>query len=316
MSFFKTLIGLNALEEQEAQRRADVDRYGQDLEKDNQLRNQQQEIARLRNEANAIPAPSGREMDLERKVQELGDIENLLARPMKEIAERNALFKHTYMKQQELLSNWMVSQKAFHEIAFRYGKALGKSVEEISAEVRQAEVAVIEGRVEFSVPMGPMAKEALGYGARHAAKVGEEANEKRKKFLKIQRAWLADFGDIEKQRQLSKEEADKRDSLIKEISDVEAKLAMLPVTPDPRTKSAFSYIEEMQAETNKAEAEELERKRTAQRNADEDRLKNIEKSLENWTLVERQRELTSEDKEKIERLQTWAKELRRTLGLV
>lgn len=316
MGFFKTAATLHALEKVADNERAQAKQNQIINEQNDRITGLEEELRRARRaNDNYLPAPSGREMDLERKVQELGDIENLLARPMKEIAEKNFFFKHTYMKQQELLSNWMVSQKAFHEIALRYGKALGKSVEEVLVEVRQAETTVIEGRAEFGSPMNPMAKEALGYGARHAVKVVSEEKEKKKRFLKIQRGWLADWEDLEKKRPLSKEETDKRDDLIKEIGDMEAELAMPPATPELHVKSAFSYIEEAQAEAKRGEAEEFERRRKAQREADESHLGSVERSLERWRLVEKQRELTSEDKEKIGRIQNLLKECKERLGL-
>lgn len=59
---------------------------------------------------------------------------SLLAKPMLDIANANKDFRNTYEAQQELLANWMVSQKAFKEIAIKYGIQAGKTKEEIVQE--------------------------------------------------------------------------------------------------------------------------------------------------------------------------------------
>jgi hypothetical protein len=57
--------------------------------------------------------------------------ENLLSRPMKEIAEKNKNFKETYDEQQLVLSKWILSQKAYAETAVQIGLESGKTKEEI-----------------------------------------------------------------------------------------------------------------------------------------------------------------------------------------
>lgn len=47
--------------------------------------------------------------------------QKLLAKPMDEIAKANRSFKETYEAQMELLADWMVSQKAFKELAIQFG---------------------------------------------------------------------------------------------------------------------------------------------------------------------------------------------------
>ena len=55
----------------------------------------------------------------------------LLAKPMAEIAQANRSFKETYEKQMELLADWMVSQKAFKELAILFGIEKGLTPDEI-----------------------------------------------------------------------------------------------------------------------------------------------------------------------------------------
>lgn len=59
---------------------------------------------------------------------------NLLAKPMAEIASKHMQFAETYRLQQEMLANWMVSQKAFKELAIQYGIQLGKAPEKVIQE--------------------------------------------------------------------------------------------------------------------------------------------------------------------------------------
>ena len=56
---------------------------------------------------------------------------NLLAKPMHEIADSNESFRNTYELQQQLLADWMVSQRAFKELAIDLGLQLGKTKEDI-----------------------------------------------------------------------------------------------------------------------------------------------------------------------------------------
>ena len=55
----------------------------------------------------------------------------LLAKPMAEIAQANRSFKETYEAQMELLADWMVSQKAFKELAIQFGIERGLTPDEV-----------------------------------------------------------------------------------------------------------------------------------------------------------------------------------------
>ena len=57
--------------------------------------------------------------------------QKLLAKPMDEIAKANRSFKETYEAQMELLADWMVSQKAFKELAIQFGVEKGLTPDEI-----------------------------------------------------------------------------------------------------------------------------------------------------------------------------------------
>lgn len=88
--------------------------------------------------------------NLQKEVTELkeqvAEYEKLLSKPMHEIAN-NKLgrdFKKVYIEQQKFISNWMVSQKAFKELAIQYGEELDKTREEVIVEANKQKIFVIE----------------------------------------------------------------------------------------------------------------------------------------------------------------------------
>ena len=63
--------------------------------------------------------------------EEAESYQKLLTKPMAEIAQANRSFKETYEAQMELLADWMVSQKAFKELAIQFGVEKGLTPDEI-----------------------------------------------------------------------------------------------------------------------------------------------------------------------------------------
>ena len=57
--------------------------------------------------------------------------QKLLTKPMAEIAQANRSFKEAYEAQMELLADWMVSQKAFKELAIQFGIEKGLTPDEV-----------------------------------------------------------------------------------------------------------------------------------------------------------------------------------------
>jgi|GEM_PF-6660817 len=57
--------------------------------------------------------------------------QNLLSMPLEELAQRNPIFAKKHRAQQEMLADWMVSQKAFKELAIRFGKEKGMTKDEV-----------------------------------------------------------------------------------------------------------------------------------------------------------------------------------------
>lgn len=120
----------------------------------------------IQNTANALNNASDRSNQLKRdadnwreraniaakKVKNLEEqvqfYKNLLAKPMAEIASQNESFKETYRIEQELLADWMVSQKAFKELAIDLGIKLGKTKEEIDKEGLENEGKVLNNQTK------------------------------------------------------------------------------------------------------------------------------------------------------------------------
>ena len=74
----------------------------------------------------------------------------LLAKPMAEIAQANRSFKETYEAQMDLLAEWMVSQKAFKELAIQFGIEKGLTSDEVIKMGRDKEIDVLENRHDVS----------------------------------------------------------------------------------------------------------------------------------------------------------------------
>lgn len=71
---------------------------------------------------------------------------SLLSAPFAEIAEKDANFKAAYEQQMELMADWMVSQKAFKELAIEFGLDKGYSPEQVIEMGRDKEIDVLEDR--------------------------------------------------------------------------------------------------------------------------------------------------------------------------
>ena len=73
----------------------------------------------------------------------------LLSKPMEEIAAANGDFKATFEKQQEIIADWIVSQKAFRELAYEFGEKLGLSQDEVRAQVRDKKKDVLNDTTKY-----------------------------------------------------------------------------------------------------------------------------------------------------------------------
>ena len=72
--------------------------------------------------------------------------QKLLTKPMAEIAQANRSFKETYEAQMDLLAEWMVSQKAFKELAIQFGIEKGLTPDEVHQMGLNKELDVLENK--------------------------------------------------------------------------------------------------------------------------------------------------------------------------
>ena len=72
--------------------------------------------------------------------------QKLLTKPMAEIAQANRSFKKTYEAQMELLADWMVSQKAFKELAIQFGIEKGLTPTEVHQMGLSKKLDVLENK--------------------------------------------------------------------------------------------------------------------------------------------------------------------------
>ena len=72
--------------------------------------------------------------------------QKLLTKPMAEIAQANRSFKEAYEAQMELLADWMVSQKAFKELAIQFGIEKGLTPDEVIEMGNTKKIDVIESK--------------------------------------------------------------------------------------------------------------------------------------------------------------------------
>ena len=76
--------------------------------------------------------------------------QKLLTKPMAEIAQANRSFKETYEAQMDLLAEWMVSQKAFKELAIQFGIEKGLTSDEVIKMGLDKKIDVLENRHDVS----------------------------------------------------------------------------------------------------------------------------------------------------------------------
>jgi hypothetical protein len=166
MDLVNTFVGAAAINAYNDKESADIvhkqaltDKQNQLHDKENLLSIQRQHINELEARARMPSAPSIEEFELEREVAELREeletYKNLLSKPMLEIAEENGQFKKTYQIQQSKFAEWIISQRAYKELAMQYGKELGKNVDEIVTESEKTKEIVIQNKSEFNNNVDP-----------------------------------------------------------------------------------------------------------------------------------------------------------------
>ncbi len=128
------------------------------LYKNADLQRKQQEIDRLKSEANRRASAATTDFSgagmidrasynlLREKVEYY---EKLLTEPLAVIAGAIPAFKENYDKDQLVLAGWILSQKGFKEAAMKYGAMAGKTTQEIQAEGLANEATILDGKSEY-----------------------------------------------------------------------------------------------------------------------------------------------------------------------
>lgn len=123
--------------------KADFDRANQNVAKMDSI-NKANSVTRLQQELNVKNVQLQKtQKDLEQAEAEAEYYKQLLCRPMAEIAQQNGDFKQTYEKQMDLMANWMVSQKAFKELAIQFGFEKGQTPEQTIQQGMDKEIDVL-----------------------------------------------------------------------------------------------------------------------------------------------------------------------------
>jgi hypothetical protein len=80
---------------------------------------------------------------------------DLLTKDFHEIAKiSGGTFLENYHEQQTLLGEWMVSQRAFKELAIRFGLESGNTKEEVLSERENTEIKVLNNETEYGNDFG------------------------------------------------------------------------------------------------------------------------------------------------------------------
>ena len=158
--FLNYTAGLHVLEKMGSQERV-IDRQNEDLKKKNDAIGEANHRAGMAEAAEEFALK-----EVQRLKKERDFYKDMLAKPLAEIAVQDGRFRETYEKQQEMLATWISSQRAFKELAMKYGQALGKTQEQILEDTKKAEEAIKNGQSEFGNDLDSTTQHALGHTQR------------------------------------------------------------------------------------------------------------------------------------------------------
>lgn len=138
----------------ENQRQAELAQAVKDIENRNKVNNLNDKLTEANDIIENLQAEKEMEEDVSLNIahhnrilkQEVEYYKQLLSRPMQVIAEHNGDFKKTYEEQQTLLADWMVSQKAFKELAIQFGAEKGLEPNEVIDLGKDKKIDVLEDK--------------------------------------------------------------------------------------------------------------------------------------------------------------------------
>lgn len=142
----------------ENERQASLARAVKDIENRNEVNNLNDKLTEANDTIETLQAEKEMEEDVSLNIahhnrvlkQEVEYYKQLLSQPMQVIAQHNGDFKKTYEEQQTLLADWMVSQKAFKELAIQFGAEKGLDPNEVIDMGLDKKVDVLEDKHEPS----------------------------------------------------------------------------------------------------------------------------------------------------------------------
>jgi hypothetical protein len=138
-----------------SEKREGINLLNQELNKQNErisdtsdrLGNAQIQNIQLINQLNSIQRELNTEKEKNKKLkQEVEILHQLLCKPLGVIAENNDNFKKNYEEQMEKMADWMVSQKAFKELAIEFGLEKGLKLEGIIQMGNKKELDVLNDK--------------------------------------------------------------------------------------------------------------------------------------------------------------------------
>lgn len=110
------------------------------------IRKNQEHVELLHDSSNNLSRALKAERKLAKVEEENDYYRNLLAKPMLEIAKANGDFRKTYEMQMTFVAEWMVSQKAFKELAIEFGAEKGYTPEQVIEMGLDKEIDVLEDK--------------------------------------------------------------------------------------------------------------------------------------------------------------------------
>lgn len=237
MGFFNTILAADILSKQSAAADAAKQHEQSSRQKDDEisaLKSKMAHEAKLA-EINARPTPSIQEMTMRTRNEELErenkEYKDLLCKPMAEIAARNGRFKETYMLQQEIFTNWLLSQKAYRELAMEFGLSMGKTTDAIDAEAKAKEEIIINDQSKYGNKLDAEAKGLLGYTKEEEKRQEELQRKNDEKNLADWRGSVARWEAAAKKRELTKSDIESYSKCKDRVALLEEKLGLNKLIP-------------------------------------------------------------------------------------
>jgi hypothetical protein len=216
-------------------------------------------IYKLKEENNSL---SFKNNDLRRRLEDLEEenkkYKDLLSKPMLAIALKDNSFKKTYLKQQEMLQDWIVKQDAFKQIISLYGNSLGKTENEIMNDVASVESKIIKSNKstvlsidyilnEIEKDLAEKTEESISSGNKKFEELLNSSDYSLKEIMETGHPVLQEFNSLIKEynfKFLNKlnYKTKTKDEFIKNVKEIFGKLSDTILDDFYRTKAKDNFI--------------------------------------------------------------------------